>query len=236
MNIPYRKIVMLVILLIVVLVFGKLFFDNLSNIKTRASYSEPVLSIIPSSTTVNVGSTVSLSITLNTNGSTVSATELHFSYDPTAVQLLSFTPADSLPVVLQPLDDSTVVLGSKPENPLKISGVIGTLNVKVIARGQSIITFSKSTQVAVLGKTTNALANLTGATIIGTDNVSDPLITPTPTKTGSRCGETDCLKICKKIGSECSTQDFIKNKCLGKYSLKMCTRPPIIDSIRIQSK
>lgn len=37
------------------------------------------------------------------------------------------------------------------------------------------------------------------------------------------CEETDCVKICKKLGNGCTTSDLLKNKCVGKISLDDCT-------------
>lgn len=36
------------------------------------------------------------------------------------------------------------------------------------------------------------------------------------------CGETDCVKICQKIGMTCSTQDWMKSGCVGKVTLGSC--------------
>jgi len=37
------------------------------------------------------------------------------------------------------------------------------------------------------------------------------------------CKETDCQKICQKLGKGCATTDLIKNKCLGKVDLTNCS-------------
>ena len=42
------------------------------------------------------------------------------------------------------------------------------------------------------------------------------------------CGETDCQKICQKIGSTCSTQDWMRSGCVGKYVLGSCAIAPTI--------
>ncbi len=53
-------------------------------------------------------------------------------------------------------------------------------------------------------------------------------ITPTPsayvvpTLPAYVCGETDCQKICQKIGYTCSTQDWMRSGCVGRYSLGSC--------------
>ncbi len=43
-----------------------------------------------------------------------------------------------------------------------------------------------------------------------------------PTLTSFVCGETDCLKICQKIGMTCSTLDWMKSGCVGKMTLGSC--------------
>lgn len=36
------------------------------------------------------------------------------------------------------------------------------------------------------------------------------------------CGETDCVKVCQKIGTTCSTQDWMKSGCVGRVTLGTC--------------
>ena len=36
------------------------------------------------------------------------------------------------------------------------------------------------------------------------------------------CEETDCQKICQKLGKGCSTSNLIKNKCVGKINVSNC--------------
>ena len=45
---------------------------------------------------------------------------------------------------------------------------------------------------------------------------------PIPTVVAN-CSDTDCQKICQKLGKGCSTSDFIKNKCVGKVSMNNCS-------------
>lgn len=61
-----------------------------------------------------------------------------------------------------------------------------------------------------------------------------PVITPTPTiyavptLAGYVCGETDCQKICQKIGYTCSTQDWMRSGCVGKYTIGSCAIAPTV--------
>lgn len=43
-----------------------------------------------------------------------------------------------------------------------------------------------------------------------------------PTLSSFVCGETDCLKVCQKIGTTCSTLDWMKSGCVGKMTLGSC--------------
>ena len=55
-----------------------------------------------------------------------------------------------------------------------------------------------------------------------------PTIYAVPTLPGYVCGETDCQKICQKIGITCSTQDWMRSGCVGKYTLGSCSIAPTI--------
>ena len=61
---------------------------------------------------------------------------------------------------------------------------------------------------------------------------SKPIPTPTrvliPTLPAYVCGETDCQRICQKIGISCSTLDWMKSSCVGKYTLGSCAIAPTI--------
>lgn len=37
------------------------------------------------------------------------------------------------------------------------------------------------------------------------------------------CNETDCQKICNKLNNGCSTQDLVKNECIGIVDIKDCS-------------
>ena len=45
-----------------------------------------------------------------------------------------------------------------------------------------------------------------------------------PTLAAYVCGETDCIKICQKIGKTCSSQDWMRSGCVGKVTLSTCTQ------------
>jgi hypothetical protein len=116
---------------------------------------------------------------MNTNADAVSAAQLHLSYDPTAIQILSFTPGTQLPVILVPETHVNgtiaVTLAATPPTPFKGAGVLGVLTIKVLTAKQSTISFTNATQVAAQGKNTNALASKTDSIITGV-----VMVTPTP--------------------------------------------------------
>lgn len=152
-------------------------------LRSKATNNGPVLTINPSTKTLDVGQATSLGIILNTNDDTASAVELHLAYDKTAIQVTGFTAGTILPVILKPATFTNgtvdVVLGAQPTAPFKGSGILGTMTIKKLSSKQSTLTFMSTTQVAAIGKTTNALASATGASIgssgAGTGN------SPTPT-------------------------------------------------------
>ncbi|MBI3955456.1 hypothetical protein HY338_03360, partial [Candidatus Gottesmanbacteria bacterium] len=158
----------LLIVLIIIAGLGAVMFMGE---RLKASNNGPVLALVPATKTLSVGETFSEGIIMNTNADTVSAVELHLSYDPTAIQILSFTPETPLPIVLVPETHAngtfSVTLGVQPDKPFKGAGIIGTLNLKILASKQSSLNFTSKTAVAALGKTTNALVSKTGTAIKG---------------------------------------------------------------------
>jgi len=67
---------------------------------------------------------------------------------------------------------------------------------------------------------------------INPTNVPTKSPTPTvyliPTLPSYVCGETDCQKICQKIGYTCSTLEWMKSGCVGKYVIGSCAIAPTV--------
>ena len=145
------------------------------DIRSKAGNDGTVLTLLPAAKTQTVGEKFSVVITMNTKTDAVSAVELHLSYDPTAIQIVSFTPGTQLPVILVPETHSNgaiaVTLAANPPTPFKGAGVLGILTVKALTAKQSTISFTGATQVAALGKNTNALASKTDSIITGVATV-----------------------------------------------------------------
>jgi hypothetical protein len=59
-----------------------------------------------------------------------------------------------------------------------------------------------------------------------TDFILNPLPTSSLHINPSPTGETDCQKICQKIGYTCSTYDWMISGCVGKYTLGSCAVVP----------
>ncbi len=175
-----------ILIMIVGLGVGLIFMQNSQDIRSKASNTGSTLALSPASKQATVEETFSVGATINTNDDTVAAAELHLTYDPTAIQILSFTPQTGL-VVLTPETHTNgsiaVTLGVPPTNPFKGSEIIGTWTVKTLANKQSSIAFTSATQVAALGKSTNTLASATGSTITTGIVTATPAlgVTPSPT-------------------------------------------------------
>jgi len=43
------------------------------------------------------------------------------------------------------------------------------------------------------------------------------------TGTTVACGETDCVKICRKLGGGCEASDLSRNNCIGKINISDCS-------------
>ena len=154
--------------------------------RSRVTVTGTTLALNPSAKTATIGTTFTVGITTNTDTDTISAAELHLTYDPTAIQIVSFAPGTILPVVLVTETHTngviTVVLGAQPASPFKGAGIMGTWTVKILAAKQSSISFATTTRVAAIGKNTNALVSSAGIDITGM-SINTPTTTPILTHT-----------------------------------------------------
>ncbi len=159
------------------------------DLRSQASLSGPTLSLVPSQKTGVVGESFPVNILVDTHTDSISAVELHLSYDSKLLKITGFTTGSILPVVLKPEshDASTinVVLGVRPESPFKGSGILGTLNVQILGTSSDVKILS-TTQVASIGKTTNTLdfaksINTLAITTVPGGVTITPTLTSTPT-------------------------------------------------------
>lgn len=189
---PHKNRQILLSLSLLVLLFGGLAVALLSmkttqDTRSRATLTGPKLALAPATKTGTIGETFSVGMTINTDADSVSAAELHLSYDPTTIQIVNFTAGTLLPVVLVPETHANgsiaVTLGAQPTAPFKGAGIVGTWNIKILAAKQSALAITSATQVAALEKNTNALVSATGINITGTQAGTTP--TPTSAHTGT---------------------------------------------------
>lgn len=132
-------------------------------------------------------------------------------------------------------------------------GVPWTFSTKLTGSDVPLATPSAALSIAPSPALSPALSTTPVPTVVGTTPTSasafGPLkgstlrvvptviMTPTsvpyaiPTLPSYVCGETDCLKICQKIWGAnitCSTQDWMRSGCVGKYVPGTCTVAPTI--------
>jgi hypothetical protein len=126
-------------------------------------------------------------------------------------------------------------------------GVPWTFSTKIAGSDVPLATPSAALSVTPVAVPTTAPGQPTSASAFGplkssslrvvptsavapTVTVSSPTTAPyvVPTLPVYVCGETDCQKICQKIGSTCSTQDWMRSGCVGKYTLGSCSIAPTI--------
>lgn len=157
-----------------------------TDIRTKASFSGPALSLMPAEKQAKVGDTFFVQIIMNAQDETVSATKLHLTYDPTSIRINSFTVGSPLPVVLvqETHNDGNirVTLGANPSTPFHGSGIIGSFEVEILSANQSEIRFSPFTQVAVLGKNSSTIDSKTGSVITGISGKINPTRPPYPSQ------------------------------------------------------
>lgn len=232
-----KKILVLTIVLIALFFFGKFYIDTLQNAKTKATYLGSVLSIVPNNIEATVGETISFDVTLDTNSASVAGILMDLAYDPIAVELLTFTPTQILPVIASPFQSASgsgsITLLSNPESPYNGAGVLGRFTAKILSQKNLSIEFTQATQVASLGKATNDLASSSGIMVDVNASDNQPTIGPTeppipspipsPILLPHNCTETDCISICKKMGNGCGTQDWIQYRCSDKYDIATCS-------------
>jgi hypothetical protein len=181
-----KSLIPVLLLLLVSLGILILSLQKTQDMRSRATVTGTTLALSPATKTAAIGETFYLGSTMDTHTDTVSAAELHLSYDPTAIQILEFTPGTILPVVLVPETHAngaiSVTLGAQPASPFKGADIVGTWTVKILAAKQSSVSYTSSTKIAAIGKPTNALDSTTGSIITGGTG-STPTGTTTPTET-----------------------------------------------------
>jgi hypothetical protein len=150
------------------------------------------LSISPTPVTTQVGQTFTVSLNMNTGTDSVSAADVHVSYDQTKLQVQSVTAGTFLPVVLaagafdNTAGSASITVGSQPTTPANGTGTLATVTFKALATGSTAINYLSTTQTASVGKSGNTLNTATGSNVtINPAATTSPTPTPTPTPTDS---------------------------------------------------
>lgn len=192
-NKKIRTLVVLFVLaiLIIGLIVSLKLASTSQEIRKKAATSGVSLGLNPS--TINntaSGETFSVGVTIDTGDDTVSAAELHLTYDQTKLEAQSISAGSYLPVVLSTGQvgggNASIILGSQPTEPKKGSGILATISFKTLTPSISNIDFASSTQVAAIGKTGNVLQSANDAQVIINPLPSAtplPTLTPIPTDT-----------------------------------------------------
>ena len=176
----------------------------------------------PASISTSAGNTFTVNININTNGDSVSAAELHISYDPSFLEGQSITAGSILPVVLLPgtisAGTAAITLGSQPTSPITGSGILATLTFKALKSGSTNISINNTTQTASIGKTGNTAGSLSGVSVsIGGGSTIAP--SPTPVSTSN---PTSTLVEAEKLGllsNSNAIQTFLDTTASGGQGL-----------------
>lgn len=186
------KSILFTILVLGGLAVGIASLNTKADVRSKATLSGPTLALSPATKSLTVGETATAGILLNTDTQSVAAVELHLTYDPSALEIVSVTRGTVLSVALGTESHAngaiSMAMGSDPSTPYKGSDIIGTITYKALKAGTSSLSFAQTTQVASIEVDTNALTGSTGTTITTTiagSNVT-PSVTPTHTITPTR--------------------------------------------------
>lgn len=166
-SIMKKKFFLVLLLPILIAGIGLVILTSNKNLdfdtRSRASTVTTSLAFNVPTQNINLGDIFSVGLSLNTGDETVTATELHLSYDP-QLQVESFTKTDYMPITLQDAGfgngKASIVLGVDPSAPRKGSGILATITFKALSAGTPTVRIDQTTQVAALGKDTNVLSEL----------------------------------------------------------------------------
>ena len=158
------------------------------DIRSRASNTGPVLSLLPSTNTVEIGQEKNIAISVNTNTKLVTSVHLDMTYNKNAIEIVRFTKGPKFQNALQePSTDNgkiTAILTTPITAPFNGTANVAIIRIKVKTAGDSMIRFTNDSTVTVKGTTGNALAGKHNATITGVTQVTGtitPATTSTPT-------------------------------------------------------
>ena len=156
--------------------------------------SAATLSLSPSSQSVNVGDTFTVSINLDTQGASVDGVDIRYlNYNPALLQvqqvtpgtLMPITPANSINASVGRITFSQVVVGG---SQYKGSGALATITFKVLASGNASVTFNHTALNTTDSNVASNGSDVLTAVINGSYTVNNPdtSVSPIPTPIPSR--------------------------------------------------
>lgn len=160
-----------IVILIVAIAAGVFLVQRQQELREQAAPSTTI-SLLPASVNADIGQTFNLSVAIDTGVNTVTAAEVHVTYDPQIVQAQSVSPGGFLPVVLLPAstDNTTgkvsITVGSQPTDPKQGTGTLATITFKALSAGNANITFSAQTKAAGVGEQGDVLIGKSPATVL----------------------------------------------------------------------
>ncbi|MBI3380294.1 hypothetical protein HY029_06090 [Candidatus Gottesmanbacteria bacterium] len=175
------------------------------DIRKKASYSGATLELIPASIIKNTGDTFTVGVAVNTGDETVSGADVHIIYEADKLEVQSITPGNFLPNIFSAGNfgggNASIALVSQPDKPQKGSGILASINFKVLSSTPTVINFSSNTKIAAIGKTTNVLTSTQAAVIntplatISSSSFASPSSIVTPSIVSPTLAITPTLKV-----------------------------------------
>jgi hypothetical protein len=141
---------------------------NNQNPAQTAPQGNVSLMLDPASVDTTAGKTFSVAVNIDTKDDTVSATEVHLTFDPNYLEATSVKGGTFLPVLLQQntgAGTAMIAVGSNPTDPKKGTGTVATVTFTAKKSGSTMISFDKATAVAAIHKTGTVLSSTTGSSV-----------------------------------------------------------------------
>ena len=181
-----KKKFIIVSLILIGLFVGLYLVQRTQELRRKAQQVGVDLSLIPSATEILPDEQFSVEVVMNTNEFSVSAVEIHVSFDSNYLEATSISAKNYLPVVLPPgpqvgVGRASIILGSLPSDPKKGTGVLATINFKAkqAAVTSTEIMFATGTQIAAIGHTGDVTGTLTPTSVaIGGLDVASIRLSP----------------------------------------------------------
>lgn len=151
-------------------------------IRQQASVTGATLAINPARISKKQGDVFPIGITLQTGTDTVTAASISATIDEHHLEIVSLQMGSALPVILDAATAKSgrvsFVVGSDPSTPFNGTGILATITLRAVTPGTTSMIYDENTEIAAIGKPSNALTEITGSQITIT---SQNLLSPTPT-------------------------------------------------------